>query len=188
MAVVLKAKRVAGVATLTLDSVSGLVAGQQVVVYNVTNQLDGFHNLLTVTGGTTNEVTYPSGGQNIAEFNVANGLLFTEVTWASVEDVENFIGYEPDAQTSDADYLDQCVRAANCFAYRRRKNAGYKDNPTAPSCESSKLATILLAGALFRQKGSVDGFQSYQDMSITAATGNYGEVMKLLGVNRAQVG
>jgi len=187
MAIILTAKRETNVATLTLDDATGLVVGQTVIVFNVGQSFDGFHTLTSVDLGT-DTITYHSGGQDVAVFNVPNGVLYTIITWASVEDVENYIGYEPDAQTSDEAYLEDCVNAANCFAFRRRRSAGYRDNPTAAPCSSSKLGVILLAGALFRQKGSVDGFQSYQDMTISASTGNFGEVMKLLGINRAQVG
>jgi hypothetical protein len=188
MATITKAKIEDGVATLTLSSVSGLVVGQGVIVYNVGNRFDGFHVITSVTGGGTNQITYIRSGQDVAEFDVVAGTLYTAVTWIDEEDVETFLGYEPEAETSDADYLTEVVQGANCMAYRWRKNAGYSDSPVAPSCASSKLGTILLAGMLFRQKGSIDGFQSYQDMSITASTGNYGEVKKLLGVYRAQVG
>jgi hypothetical protein len=187
MAIILTAKRETNVATLTLDDATGLVVGQTVIVYNVGSSFDGLHTLITVNLGT-DTVTYHSGGQNVEVFTVINGLLFPKATWASVEDVENYLGYVPVAQSADEAYLEDCVEAANCWAYRRRRSAGYRDNPTAPPCSSSKLGVILMAGAMFRQKGSVDGFQSYNEMSFNAPTGNLGEVMKLLGINRAQVG
>jgi hypothetical protein len=187
MAIILTAKRQTNVATLTLDDATGLVVGQTVVVYNVGSSFDGLHTLLSVNLGT-DTITYHSGGQNVAVFNVPNGLLFPKATWATVEDVENYLGYVPATASADEAYLEDCVEAANCWAYRRRRSAGYRDNPTAPPCSSSKLGVILMAGAMFRQKGSVDGFQSYNEMSFNAPTGNLGEVMKLLGINRAQVG
>jgi hypothetical protein len=187
MAIILTAKRETNVATLTLDDATGLVVGETVIVYNLGGSFDGLHTLLSVDLAT-DTITYHSGGQDVAVFNVPNGLLFAQVTWASVEDVENYLGYVPVAASADEAYLEDCVAAANCWAYRRRRSAGYRDNPTAPPCSSSKLGVILMAGAMFRQKGSVDGFQSYNEMSFTAPTGNLGEVMKLLGINRAQVG
>jgi hypothetical protein len=187
MAIILTAKRQTNVATLTLDDATGLVVGQTVVVYNVGSSFDGLHTLLSVNLGT-DTITYHSGGQNVAVFTVSNGLLFPKATWATVEDVENYLGYVPATASADEAYLEDCVEAANCWAYRRRRSAGYRDNPTAPPCSSSKLGVILMAGAMFRQKGSVDGFQSYNEMSFNAPTGNLGEVMKLLGINRAQVG
>jgi hypothetical protein len=41
--------------------------------------------------------------------------------------------------------------------------------------------------ALYRERGSVDSFASFQDMTITAAPGTMGQIMRLLGVNRSQV-
>jgi len=187
MATVTTASITDKVATLVLDDATGLVVGETVIVFNVGNHFDGMHTLTSVNLGT-DTITYSTGGQDVAAFSPDNGLLYAEVTWIDENDVEDYLGYTPTAQSADEAYLDQCVKAANCYAYRERKNAGYKDNPTAAPCESAKLGTILFAGMLFRQKGSVDGFQSYQDMTINASTGNHGEVKRLLGINRAQVG
>jgi hypothetical protein len=185
MATIIKAKRETNIATLTLDDATGLVTGEHVHIYNINYQLDGDHILLSVDLAT-DTVTFADNGDDLAEVTV-DGILVEEVTWIDADDVEEYLGYTPTALSDDEKFLENCVSAANAWAYRRRRSAGYKDNPTVAPGGAAKLGTILLAGAMFRQKGSVDGFQSYQDMTINAATGNYGEVMRLLGVNRAQV-
>jgi hypothetical protein len=42
----------------------------------------------------------------------------------------------------------------------------------------------LYASALYRERGSVDSYQSFQDMSTVAPIGSMGQILKLLGCNR----
>jgi hypothetical protein len=45
----------------------------------------------------------------------------------------------------------------------------------------------MYAAALYRERGSVDSYASFQDMAITAPTGTMGQIMRLLGIRRSQV-
>lgn len=182
MAAVVKAAITDKVATLTLDTVAGLVVGEHVHVYNVGPHFDGHHVLTTVNTGPKT-VTYPAGGQDVAEFTTA-GILVELVTWIDADDVEDFLGATMSG--TDTDYLDLCVTAANAWAYRRRAAAGYKDNPTVAPGGAAKLGTVIYAGHLFREKGSVDSFASYQDMP-PQNIGGLGQVLRLLGINRPVV-
>ena len=186
MATVTTASRTDDVATLVLNSASGLVAGEKVHVYNVGNQLDGDHVLLTVNLGT-NTVTYADNGDDVAAYSPANGLLVEEPSWIDEDDVEVALGYAPAAASVDEAYLASCTAAANTWAYRKRLEAGYKDNPTVAPGAAAKQGTVLYAMSLFRERGSVDSFASFQDMTITAAPGTMGQIMRLLGINRSQV-
>ena len=50
------------------------------------------------------------------------------------------------------------------------------------------LGTIMYAGALYRQRGSVDQFASFSDMGAgVPVTGLSGIVKQLLGISRPQV-
>ena len=172
------------VVTLTLNTVTGLVVGEHVHVYNVGNNVDGGHTLLTVNAGT-NKVTFSDGGPTFAEIAVS-GVLVDQPTWITLGDLELFIGNLTDAD--DIDYAEQCVDAANDWAYGRRRSAGYVDNPTV--CPSSRVrqGTVLYAGALFREKGSPgDQFQAFQGAPITPVVGGMGQIMRLLGIGRPQV-
>ena len=182
-----KIEATAGVFTLTLDEVNGIQVGSRVDIgglptaaWNTTNEE------VTAVNTINRTIQYSHGNFTIASQDVW-GQLHVETTWATVADVEDYLGFT--AAGSDLDYLNICVDAANDKAWIWRASAGYKtDHPNVSPGSNAKLGVILLSGMLYRQKGSVDGFQSYQDMSINASTGNYGEVKKLLGVNKAQVG
>ena len=169
------------VVTLTLDSVAGLVVGEHVHVYNVGNQVDGNHTLTGVDPAET-QVTFHDNGDEFAEVAVS-GVLVAQVTWIDSADVELVVG-----NVADTDYLDACTDAANDFAYRRRFEAGYSDNPTVAPGAAAKQGTVMYAVALYREKGSVDSFQSFEQMPFTAPTGSMGQILRLLGVGRPQVG
>ena len=186
MAQVVTASRTDDVATLVLDSVSGFSAGEEVTVYNVGSGLNGNHILQSVTA-LTKTVTYNDVGADVAPFAPPNGVIVPQPTWIDVDDVEVALGYSPAALSVDEAYLQEATDAANCWAYRKRREAGYIDNPTVAPCKASKLGTTLYAMTLFRERGSVDSFASFQDMTITAAPGTMGQIMRLLGVNRSQV-
>ena len=175
----------AGVFTLTLDEVNGIQVSGKVDVGGLPTASWNTNSVtVTAVNATTNTIQYSHGNFTITAQDVW-GQLHVETTWADVADVEDFLGFT--AAGSDLDYLNICVDAANDKAWYWRVSAGYRDHPNVSPGSNAKMAVILLAGMLYRQKGSVDGFQSYQDMSINASTGNYGEVKRLLGVNRAQV-
>lgn len=176
----------AGVFTLTLSEVNGIQVGSRVDIGGLpTAAWNTPDETVTAVNATTKTIQYTHGNFTIASQEVW-GQLHVETTWASVADVEDFLGFT--ASGSDLDYLTICVDAANDKSWYWRAAAGYEDHPNVSPGSNAKLGVMLLAGMLFRQKGSVDGFQSYQDMSINSSVGNYGEVKKLLGVNRAQVG
>lgn len=186
MAVVLTAAITDKIATLTLDDASGLVVGEHVHVFNVGNHFDGHHVLLTVNTGT-DTVTYSTGGQDVELFTVTGGLLYGEITWIDSDDVGVFLGIDP-ATTNDVAWLEECTLAANEFAHRRRQNCGYKDNPVVVPSADVKTGTVLYAGALYRERGSVDGFQSFESMTPAPLTFSMGRILQLLGCNRPQVG
>lgn len=174
------ARDAADTVTLTLDTVSGLVVGEHVTVYNVGNNVDG-HHVLTGVDGAELAVTYHDHGDTFAEVTVT-GLLVPEVTWIDTDDVELVVG-----NVADTEYLEGCTAAANDWAYRRRFEAGYRDNPTVAPGAAVKQGTVLYAVALYREKGSVDSFASFEQMAIAAPTGGMGQILRLLGVGRPRV-
>ena len=112
--------------------------------------------------------------------------MVAEVTWIDADDAQEFLGTvdDPDELT----FLGTCVAAANDWAFHRREAAGYRDNPTAVPNGSARMGVILYAGALFREKGSVDSFQSFEAMPTPSPTGSMGQIMRLLGIGRARIG
>jgi len=174
------------VVTLTLDDVTGLVVGEHVHVYGTGySKLDGHHNLTNIDGLN---VQYPVNNQDdIVAFSPANAVLVTQVTWVTTEDVELFVG-QVEPATDEADYLELCTDAANNWCYNRREAAGYSDNPTVVPGAAVKAGTVLYAASIFRQKGSLDNFQSFEAMPTPAPVGSMGEIMRLLGIGRARIG
>jgi hypothetical protein len=110
-------------------------------------------------------------------------------TWVSKADVEDWLGFTVTVPSSDDDLLTICVAAANAYAYRKRAEAGYFDGSvsTVPS-QDVRLGTIMYAGALYRERGSIDQFASFDPLATGTVTGgSMGQIMRLLGVNRPAV-
>lgn len=186
MATILEASVTDKVSTLVLDDATGLVVGEHVHVYGTGNpHIDGHHNLASVNLAT-DTVTYPTGGPDVPVFEPAGAILVAQITWIDAADAQEFLGTvdDPDELT----YLESCVDAANEFAYQRRRAAGYNDSPVIVPNSAARMGTILYASALFREKGSIDSYQSFQDLPVVAPVGSMGQVLRLLGVNRPAIG
>ena len=93
------------------------------------------------------------------------------VTWITDDDVLGWLGIEP-AGDIDAAFVTACTNAANDWAYRRRQESGYtSDEPgTAPS-DAVKLGTVIYGGTLYRERGSVDSFASYEGYTVQPIQG-----------------
>lgn len=187
MATITSASCTDDVVSLTLDDATGLVAGEHVLVYGTGyNKLDGHHILATVDLGT-DVVTYNVNNRDdIAAFTPASAILVAEITWVDTDDVAEFLGETPTG--ADLTWLESCTDAANEFAWHRREAAGYHDSPIFVPNGSVRLGTMLYAGALYRERGSVDSYQSFQDIPITGPIGSMGQIMRLLGIGRMAVG
>lgn len=110
-------------------------------------------------------------------------------TWATKADVEDWLGFTTTVPSSDNDLLVICVAAANAYAYRKRQEAGYFDSSLSvvPS-QDVLLGTIMYAGALYRERGSIDQYASFDPLATGTPTGgSMGQIMRLLGVNRPAV-
>jgi hypothetical protein len=114
-------------------------------------------------------------------------LTWTQTcTWIVANDVLAWLGIAV-ATANDTAFVGSCTDAANAFAFRRRKEAGYFDSLSSVPGADVKLATTMLAGSLFRERGSVDSFASFEAMNIPGTVGSMGQINRLLGVNRSQV-
>jgi hypothetical protein len=107
-------------------------------------------------------------------------------TWVTAAQIEDWLGIGT-ASSLDAAFLTQCASASNAFCYRRRQEAGYTDSlSTSPSGDVS-LGTIQYGGMLYRQRGSIDSFASFNDMGgAMGVTGLSGVIKQLLGIDRPQ--
>lgn len=124
------------------------------------------------------------------ERTVATGTIsYTPVcTWITDQDVLDWLGVAP-ATANDLDFVSACTDAANALAYRRRKESGYTDSlSTVPGADIA-LGVRMYAGSLYRQRGSVDSFQSFEAYAAgSPAVASMGEILRLWGCNRPQVG
>ena len=115
-------------------------------------------------------------------------LTYTQTcTWVTSAQVQLWLGLT--SPTADeTTFLAQCTSAGNQVAYRRRQEAGYFDAlATSPSGDVT-LGTIMLAGAYFRQRGSIDQFASFDSMGQAITTNAFTPMVKqLLGIDRPAV-
>jgi hypothetical protein len=124
---------------------------------------------------------------DVARGPVSGTLTSTPVcTWIVDADVVAWLGIAS-ATSNDTSFITSCVSAANAYAYRRRREAGYFDSLTTVPGGDVKLGTVMFAGSLYRERGSVDSFASFEQMGNPVPFGSNGQINRLLGVNRSQV-
>ena len=134
-----------------------------------------------------NQVLYAKTADDV-ERQAATGTLTTTptCTWISKNDISDWL-YTAQASAGDDAFLTICAAAANQFCYRRRQEAGYVDSLTVVPSQDVKLGTIMYGGALYRQRGSIDQFASFDAMSTTSVVGLSPIIKQLLGIDRPQV-
>lgn len=107
-------------------------------------------------------------------------------TWITNQMVIDWLGVAS-ATANDTAFITKCVSAANAYAYRRRREAGYFDSLTTVPSGDVELGTVMFAGSLYRERGSVDSFASFEQMGTPVPFGSHGQINRLLGINRSQV-
>jgi hypothetical protein len=136
-----------------------------------------------------NQVLYEVANQTDDDgyYELDGTLTYTAtVTWVVDADVTAWLGISS-ATANDTAFITTCTAAANAWCYRKRKEAGYTDaTNTSPSADV-KLGTIMYAGTLYRERGSVDSFASFDGMGSLPIPATLGRIMQLLGCGRAQV-
>lgn len=136
----------------------------------------------------TNQLLFASAGADVARDSNTGTVTWTETcSWIVAADVLSWLGISV-ATANDTTFVGVCTDAANAWAYKARKSAGYQGESltTAPS-SAVKLGTIMYAGALYRERGSVDSFASFGELGAPAPVGSMGQIMRLLGIRRSQV-
>ena len=135
-----------------------------------------------------NQILYACTGTSV-EFVVdySGTVTYTQVcSWITAANIEDWIGIGT-ATAADTTFLTQCASAANQFCYRRRQEVGYSDSLTTSPSGDVTLATIMYGGALYRQRGAISDFASFDGMSAGSTNGLSPLVKQLLGVDRPQV-
>lgn len=142
-----------------------------------------FNPLITIP----NQVLYARTASDVAR-QAASGTLTATPTcsWITATDIEDWLGIGT-ATAADATFLTICASSASQFCWRRRMEAGYVDSLTTVPSQDVKLGTIMYGGALYRQRGSMDSFASFQSMGTAPIMGLNGMIRQLLGIDRPQV-
>lgn len=135
-----------------------------------------------------NQLLVASSGVDVERAASTGTVTWTETcSWIVAADVLSWLGISV-ATANDTTFVGVCTDAANAWAYKARKMAGYQGESlsTAPS-SAVKLGTTMYAAALYRERGSIDSYASFGDMAVTAPVGSMGQIMRLLGIRRSQV-
>jgi len=134
-----------------------------------------------------NQFIYKNTGDDY-ERSVATGTVTYTPTcsWITSADVTSWLGIEV-ATANDTAFVAVCVSAANSWAFRKRREAGYTDALSSAPDGAAKLGTIQYAATQYRSRGAVDGYASFDSMGIGTPTMSLGQIMQLLGCGRPQV-
>jgi hypothetical protein len=134
-----------------------------------------------------NQVLYAKTADDVARSAATGTLTLTQLAqWVTAANLEDWLGIGT-ATAADAAFLTSVLRACSQFAWRRRMEAGYIDSLVTVPSQDVLLGTQMYGGALYRQRGSVDQFASFQNMGMTPVAGLNGMVRQLLGIDRPQV-
>lgn len=190
----------------TLEN-TDIAIGQTITLSGCAAQLNGAHIVFAVPNylflGTDEQGDYIFNPDVI----IPNQLLFQDVgadlpreavdpvgtlvwtqtcTWITVNDLTEFLGISG-ATANDTAFMTSSVNASNSWSFKRRVQAGYHDQLGSVPDAAVKAGVVLMAASLYRERGSVDSFNSFQDMSISAPVASMGRINQLLGIKRSQV-
>jgi hypothetical protein len=114
-------------------------------------------------------------------------LTFTETcTWITGTQIGTWLGIAL-AGVDETAFLTQCANSANNFIFRRRQESGYTDQLTVVPSADVELATIMMGGSIYRQRGAIDQFASFSDMGTAAVSGLSPLIKQLAGIPRPAV-
>ena len=191
----------------TLENLDGLIVGSDInisglsqtnlngnhVVYSLNNyeliEVDDDGDLVFDADIVrANQVIFADPGDDITRTTDSGTLAYTPTcTWIVNADVVEWLGIAA-ATANDTAFITDCVAASNAYCSRKRRNAGYFDAlNTAPSGDVL-LGTVMYAATLYRERGSVDSFASFDNMGGGTPFGSMGRIKQLLGIDRPQVG
>ena len=136
-----------------------------------------------------NQVLFALTASDIERTTATGTITYTlTCTWITNADVEDWLGFTVTNPSSDHDLLTIATAASNAWCYRKRAEAGYFDSLTTVPSQDVRLGAIMYAGALYRERGSIDQYASFDPLATGTPTGgSMGQIMRLLGVNRPAI-
>lgn len=134
-----------------------------------------------------NQVLYAATGSNVDRVQSFVGTItYTQTcTWITASDIQTWLGISV-ATSADQAFTTQCAAAANQFIYTRRQESGWFDSLTTAPSDAVKLGTIQYGGMLYRQRGAIDVFASFNEMGTAPVTGLSPIIKQLCGLDRPQ--
>ena len=134
-----------------------------------------------------NQVLYAKTASDVSRVAATGTVTYTQTcTWITQQNVLDWLGISV-ATAGDQAFVTTCAAASNAFCYRRRYEAGYVDSLTTVPSQDVYLGTVMYAGMLYKSRGTVDVFSSFQDMGQTPVVGMNGQIKQLLGIDRPAV-
>lgn len=132
-----------------------------------------------------NQVLYAKTASDVSRVAATGTVTYTQTcTWITAQNVLDWLGISV-ATAGDQIFVTTCAAASNAFCSRRRAEAGYTgDSLTTVPSQDVYLGTVMYAGMLYKSRGTVDVFSSYQDMGQTPVVGMNGQIKQLLGIDR----
>jgi hypothetical protein len=132
-----------------------------------------------------NQVLYAKTASDVSRIASTGTVTYTQTcTWITQQNVLDWLGISV-ATAGDQAFVTTCAAASNAFCSRRRAEAGYTgDSLTTVPSQDVYLGTVMYAGMLYKSRGTVDVFSSYQDMGQTPVVGMNGQIKQLLGIDR----
>ena len=134
-----------------------------------------------------NQVLYAKTASAVNRVAATGTITYTQTcTWITSQNILDWLGITV-ATAGDQTFTTTCAAAANAFCYRRRQEAGYVDSLTTVPSQDVFLGTVMYGAALYKARGSVDVFSSFQDMGQSPVVGMNGQIKQLLGIDRPAV-
>lgn len=131
-----------------------------------------------------NQVLYAKTASDVNRVAATGTITYTQTcTWTTSQNILDWLGITV-ATAGDQTFTTTCAAAANTFCFRRRQEAGYIDSLTTVPSQDVFLGTVMYGGALYKARGTVDVFSSFQDMGQTPVAGMNGQIKQLLGIDR----
>ena len=156
--------------------------------YLLTNVDDQGDLILDPLVPLANQVCYQKTADDVPRQLATGSITWTPATctWITAQNILDWLGITV-ATAGDQTFTTTCAAAANAFCYRRRYEAGYVDSLTTVPSQDVFLGSVMYGAALYKARGSVDVFSSFQDMGQTPVVGMNGQIKQLLGIDRPAV-
>ena len=198
---------VSNVAIVQLLEPTNFEVGQSITIAGVGSPWNGTHKILALPEyyfiGVSQQGDYQYDTDTIIPNQVQFALTTDDLdraaatgtvtysitcTWIALGDLEDYLGFTFTYPSADLDVANMAVSAANQFAYRKRQESGYFDSPSTVPGGDARMATVQYAAILYRERGSTEAFASFDPLATGGpVTGNYGQILRLLGANKPQV-